>query len=140
MKGKIFSAYGVTVDKEPGRRKKVVNTARDDDASGLTALLRIEHLAGGFWQFSFRQRQGTSSSAVRWEKLSLELERKLEKKVSLEFCCRGSRYKDLSFRDFFFLSFGLGLGHELNSGIDQQLKAEIKEVGWKKDRSRDRGD
>jgi hypothetical protein len=35
VKGKIFSAYCVTVDKEPGRRKKVVNTARDDDASGL---------------------------------------------------------------------------------------------------------
>ncbi len=105
VKGKIFSAYGVTVYKEPGRRKGVVNTARDDDACGLTALLRIENLAGGFWQFSFRRRQGTSSIAVRWEKLSLELERKLEKKGSLEFCCRGSRYKDLSFRDFFFSFF-----------------------------------
>jgi hypothetical protein len=51
LKGKIFSDYGVTVYEEPGRRKGVVNTARDDDASGLTALLRIDHLAGGFWQF-----------------------------------------------------------------------------------------
>jgi hypothetical protein len=80
VKGKIFSAYGVTVDREPGRRKGVVNTARDDDASRLTALLRIKHLAGGFWKFSFRRRQGTSSSAVRWEKLSLELKRKLERR------------------------------------------------------------
>jgi hypothetical protein len=106
VKGKISSAYGVTVYKEPGRRKGVVNTARDDDASGLTALLRIEHLAGGFWQFSFRRRQGTSSSAVRWENLSLELERKLEKKGSLEFCCRGSRCKGLELQGFFlfFLS------------------------------------
>lgn len=106
MKGKIFSAYGVTVYKEPGTRKGVVNTARDDDASGLTALLRIEHLAGGFWQFSFRRRQGTSSSGLRWEKLSVELERKLEKKGSLEFCCRGSRCKGLELQGFFlfFLS------------------------------------
>jgi hypothetical protein len=28
----------------------------------------------------------------------------------------------------------------VNSGIEQQLKAKIKEVGWRKDRSRDRGD
>jgi hypothetical protein len=30
-----------------------------------------------------------------------------EKKGSVEFCCRGSRYKDLSFRDLFFFLSGL---------------------------------